>query len=100
MCSSVHMIVCFREGANFAHHRLLNQLVNYGCENIYLLQHITLDISHYMMYVVAVLCNSMPGQRIKVHWILEEISCMRDMYKTQTKVRFNRKRENHVKRYF
>ena len=53
-----------------------------------------------MMYVVAVLCNSMPGQRIKVHWILEEISCMRDMYKTQTKVKFNHKRENHVKRYF
>ena len=39
-----------------------------------------------MIFVVVVLCNSKAGQRIKVHWILEEISCMRDMYNTQTKV--------------
>ncbi|KAI0222265.1 Transmembrane protein 87A [Lamellibrachia satsuma] len=35
---------------------------------------------------VSIFCNSKAGHRIKVHWILEEIRCMRDMYKTQAKV--------------
>ncbi|KAK2174723.1 hypothetical protein NP493_757g01003 [Ridgeia piscesae] len=35
---------------------------------------------------VTIFCNSKKGEHVRVRWVLEEITCMRDMYKTQTKV--------------